>query len=154
MSGPRMSDTLLVVAGEMRRRFRFTVTVDVPYPMQVALDAMCPAAVVRTQTGPPAAGATGWFFNLDAKNVQLSQISGLMTEPRSSTEPWEAVDEAAAQLGDGFAVRLRETGRAVSSTPALLLADANLGAKTGLSGSHHLLFGDRRRSGGRGDEPS
>lgn len=108
MSGPRMADTLLIVPGETRRRFRFTVAVDVAYPMQASLDAMCPPIVVPTTVGPPRAGASGWFFNHDARNVQLTRIMNLMAEPRSSLEPWEAA-ETPPSLGKGFAVRLRET---------------------------------------------
>jgi len=107
-SGARMSDTLLVVPGETRRRFRFTVAIDVPYPMQAALDAICPPAVISTASGPPRTGATGWFFHLDAKSVQLSRIMEA-GEPQSSLEPWEVSDAPEVARRDGFAVRLRET---------------------------------------------
>ncbi len=109
ITGPRMLDTLLAVSGETRRRFRFTVAVDVAYPMQAALDAMSPPVVIQTSGGPPQAGTSGWFFSLDAKNVQLTRITGPMGEPASSLEPWEAGETPQLPPADGFAVRLRET---------------------------------------------
>jgi alpha-mannosidase len=111
-TGMRMCDTLLVTPGETRRKFRFAIVVDVPYPLQAALDAMSPVAVVPTSGGPPSAGPSGWFFNVDAKNVQLIQVMDLLDEPRSR-EVWEPLGAPPVPQGEGFAVRLLETeGRA------------------------------------------
>ncbi|MCH8829916.1 MAG: hypothetical protein IID45_10095, partial [Planctomycetes bacterium] len=73
-TGPRMLDTLLLAAGETRRSFRFVIAVDAEYPMQAALDAMVPPAIVPTETGPPTFGHSGWFFHVDASNVQLLRL--------------------------------------------------------------------------------
>ena len=35
-----MCDSLLIVEGETRRRFRFSIAFEQPYPLQAALDAM------------------------------------------------------------------------------------------------------------------
>ena len=64
-TGPRMVDSILVVAGETARRFRFAIAIDSDYPMQAAADALTPAVVVQTTSGPPPAGQSGWFFHLD-----------------------------------------------------------------------------------------
>jgi len=112
-TGPRMIDTLLVAAGESQRHFRFVIAVDTKYPMQAALDAMTPPAVVPTQTGPPAFGRSGWFFHLNVRNVILTRIMGAVPEEvrsapsESSTERREP--DAAAPLIRQFTVRLVET---------------------------------------------
>lgn len=73
-TGERMLDTLLITAGETRRRFRFAIAIDQPYPLQAALDAMSPAISVPTAGGPPQGASTGWLFHLSAPNVQLTRI--------------------------------------------------------------------------------
>jgi len=85
----RMLDTLLVVAGETRRTFRFLIACDEPYPMRAALSAYSPPLVVptgddsthsantpaaissRSAASPPRAG---WFFHVDAKNVLITSM--------------------------------------------------------------------------------
>jgi alpha-mannosidase len=84
-TGNRMLDTLLVVAGETRRKFRFQVMVDVPFPLQAALDGMSPSLVVPTESGPPRSGDTGWFFHLDTPHVQLMRILPPRLDPKSSS---------------------------------------------------------------------
>ncbi len=108
-TGRRMLDSLLIVEGETRRRFGFSIAVERPYPLQAALDAMCPAFVVPTEVGPPRCGATGWFFHVDAPNVQLTRLTDLMDEPRADRESWELDESAGPPAGSGFAVRLQET---------------------------------------------
>ncbi len=108
-TGRRMLDTLLIVEGETRRRFRFSIAVERPYPLQAALDAMCPAFVVPTEVGPPRCGTTGWFFHVDAPNVQLTRLTDLMDEPRADRESWELDESDGLPVGSGFAVRLQET---------------------------------------------
>jgi alpha-mannosidase len=105
-TGPRMVDSLLVVARETARNFRFVIAIDQDYPMQSALDALSPVVVVPTKAGPPRSGTTGWFFHLPTRQVQMLQLL-----------PLEAVgsgDMAPAKKGCGCALRLVETeGRPV-----------------------------------------
>jgi alpha-mannosidase len=112
-TGPRMVDSLLIVAGETERRFRFGLAIDADYPMQAALDFLVPPTVVESPGGPPVAGPSGWLFHLDAKNVQILQFlppirspldlsAGPIIEGESETVP---SDDRAF----GFAVRLAET---------------------------------------------
>jgi len=65
--GPRMVDTLLIPAGEMRRRFRFDIAIDERYPMQTALDAMSPPPVLRCAKKPAVPEA--WLIHVSARNV-------------------------------------------------------------------------------------
>jgi alpha-mannosidase len=95
-TGPRMIDTLLIAEGETQRRFRFRIAIDVDYPLQPALDLLCPPAVVPVDHGPPAAGDAGWFFHVSAKNVQILRLT-----------PASRVRERPES--DGFTVRLLET---------------------------------------------
>ncbi|GAB4144261.1 MAG: hypothetical protein Tsb009_15830 [Planctomycetaceae bacterium] len=109
-SGPRMLDTLLVVEGESQRKFRFTIALDDPYPLQAALNAMSPPTLVTTTNGPPQFGTSGWFFHVDAKNVQILRIMGRefgFNEQEKSE--WEAADQDQSFPDDGFALRLLET---------------------------------------------
>jgi alpha-mannosidase len=110
-TGPRMLDSLLVVAGETARRFRFGIAVDRDYPMQSALDGLVPPVVLDTPSGPPPAGRSGWLFHLDAKNVQILQILPLQ-EPKPGEEdasPLETPSDDGSNRGFGFRLRLYET---------------------------------------------
>ena len=112
-TGPRMVDSLLVVAGETRRHFQFTLAIDAPFPLEAAWNAMTPAAVVPTEVGPPRAGASGWFFNLDARNVQLTRVLPLLAPPVDAATSANDDDQSPLPVGPGFALRLIETeGRA------------------------------------------
>lgn len=108
-TGTRILDNPLIVAGETAHRFRFSVAVDADYPMQAALDAMVPPAVVPTTSAPASNGTSGWFFHLNAKNVQILRVMGAAPEPPQNLEPWELHDYEQLPPGDGFAVRLLET---------------------------------------------
>ena len=100
-TGMRMLDTILITAGETKRRFRFDVAIDQSYPLVAAREAMTPVIVVPTETGPPR-WPTGWFFHLNAKNVQILGIRDASPKP-----------EVDAEEPFGFVVRLAETeGRA------------------------------------------
>lgn len=92
--GDRMLDTLMIVAGETRRTFKFLIECDEAYPLRPALDAYCPPLVVETDQGPPTAGAAGWLLRVDAKNVQVTSLHPL---PATEGEP------------GGMRVRLMET---------------------------------------------
>ena len=112
-TGPRMLDTILITEGENRTRFRLTIAVDSAYPMQSAADAMIPAQVIPAESGPPAAGALGWFFHIDARNVQLTRILPAVDAALTTREVWEQHDLDTPPPGAGFALRLMETeGRA------------------------------------------
>ncbi len=67
--GPRMVDTLLVTAGETRRRFRFDIAIDESYPMQTALDAMSPPVLLRCAQKPAVPEA--WLMHVSARNVMI-----------------------------------------------------------------------------------
>ena len=108
-TGGRMCDSLLIVEGETRRRFRFSIAFERPYPLQAAWDAMCPAVVIPTDIGPPRCGTTGWFLQVDVPSVQLTRLTDLMDEPRSEAPSWESSEPTAVPSGSGFAVRLQET---------------------------------------------
>ncbi len=117
-TGPRMIDTLLVVPRETERAFQFTIAVDQDYPMQSALDALSPAVVVPTKSGPPRGGAAGWFFHLATRQVQILQmlpLSAEATDDSGGTAPGTPpAATVAGPDGSGCALRLVETeGRPV-----------------------------------------
>jgi alpha-mannosidase len=107
-TGVRMVDSLLVVSGETRRHFKFTIAVDAAYPLEAAWNAMTPVAIVPTESGPPRAGTSGWFFHLDARNVQLTRVLDLIDPVNDSLATGES-DTMPLPAGPGFAVRLVET---------------------------------------------
>ncbi len=112
-TGPRMVDSLLVVAGETKRHFRFTLAVDASFPLEAAWNATTPVAVIPTEVGPPRGGSTGWFFHLDARNVQLTRVLDLIEPPAAEAASSNDDDHSPLPTGPGFAVRLLETeGRA------------------------------------------
>jgi len=122
-TGPRMIDSLLAAEGESERKFKFAIAVDQNYPLQAARDVLNPVVPIRTQTGPPRAGQTGWFYNIDSRCVQVSRIMGLMSEPvtidSENNDPTEQehsddrrpveLTQSEAPAGVGFALRLQET---------------------------------------------
>ena len=108
-TGPRMVDSLLVVAGETKRHFHFTIAVDAAFPLEAAWNATTPAAVIPTELGPPRAGSTGWFFHLDARNVQLTRVLPLIKQPLAEEASSNDEDRSSLPTGHGFAVRLIET---------------------------------------------
>ena len=111
-TGERMVDSLLVVAGEPERRFRFTIAVDAPYPLEAAWNATTPAPVIPTEQGPPKAGLTGWFFHVDSRQVQVTRILETRNT-KAVPSPLEESEHFTVPHDPGFAVRLIETeGRA------------------------------------------
>ena len=106
-SGARMVDSLLVVAGETRRHFRFTIAVDARFPLEAAWNAMTPAIVIPTESGPPRSGPQGWFFRVDTRNVQITRILDLAEPPTDSVS--SDIDSIALPAGSGFGLRLLET---------------------------------------------
>lgn len=95
-TGPRMLDTIVLTAGESRRRFRVAVSIDEQYPLSSALDLETPPICVPTATSAPAGG---WFFHVSSRNVQIARILPLM--PKDN-------DENGTSAG-GCVVRLMET---------------------------------------------
>jgi alpha-mannosidase len=70
----RMLDTLLVAGAETCRSFAMGVVLDLEHPFHAAQDLVTPAAVVATENGPPATGATGWLVRIDRQNVAISRV--------------------------------------------------------------------------------
>jgi len=76
-SGPRMIDSLLVVAHETQRRFHYSIALDQNYPVRAALDVQTPPLLVPTTVGPPRSGLAGWFCLVEPANVQLQALTPL-----------------------------------------------------------------------------
>ena len=73
-TGPRMLDTLLLVAGEPAGPRTLRIVFDQPFPMQAAISVVTPPIVVPVERGPSSAGSSGWLFHIGAKNVVLLKI--------------------------------------------------------------------------------
>lgn len=73
-TGPRMLDTLLLVAGESTDPQTIRIALDQPFPMQASLSSLTPPLVIPVTHGPPASGESGWFFHIGAKNVVLLRL--------------------------------------------------------------------------------
>jgi hypothetical protein len=74
---PNRLDTLLLVAGEERRRFQFAIGLDQPFPTRLALGTLtcgrpCLAQIVSMETSE-----RGWFLHIGAKNVLVTHIAPL-----------------------------------------------------------------------------
>jgi alpha-mannosidase len=92
--GPHKLDTLLLVAGETSRKFRFGIGLDLPHPAPMAMEFLTPDLVLAQSPSP--SSPFGWLFHLDAKNVVATH--------------WETKTDGAGQAGPaGFRVRLLET---------------------------------------------
>lgn len=76
-TGPRMLDTLLLVAGEPSGPRTLQIVLDQPFPMQAAISVMTPPLAIPVDRGPAASGPSGWLFHLGAKNVVLLRIQPL-----------------------------------------------------------------------------
>lgn len=113
-TGMRMVDYILIAAGETQRTFRFDICLDENYPMQAAMDTLTPPAVIPSTVAPRGGAQTGWFFNVDAKSVQLLDILPLREPPSPDLAEWDRSEIETTPHGNGFALRLIETeGRAV-----------------------------------------
>ncbi|MEZ6053272.1 MAG: hypothetical protein R3C02_18095 [Planctomycetaceae bacterium] len=99
-TGPRMIDSLLIVACETKRQFRFVVSVDEQFPMEVSRTAFNPAEPVVLTRGPKQS-TSGWFFHVDAHNVQITQL----------LPPSAANENSGVETSNNLkvCVRLRET---------------------------------------------
>ena len=115
--GPHKLDTLLLVAGETSRKFRFGIGLDLPHPAPMAMEFLTPDLVLAQSPSP--SSPFGWLFHLDAKNVVATHWAavgpacraGLGSEDDPSTPPSPARQAGpTGQVGPaGFRVRLLET---------------------------------------------
>lgn len=101
-TGPRMLDSMLIVEGETKREFTFSIAVNQNFPMQMAKNVMVPAGQLSSLVGPPRMGVSGWLFHVSASNVQLTRIMDLAHLEENSTH-------GVSEVQTGFAVRLIET---------------------------------------------
>ena len=101
-TGPRMLDSMLIVEGETKREFQFSIAINQNFPMQIARNVMVPAGTYPSQVGPPRMGDQGWLFHVSVSNVQITRVMDLLESTHQSSP---------APTGDssGFAVRLIET---------------------------------------------
>ncbi len=92
----RMLDTLLVVRGESRRKFRMAIGVDTARPAHESADLLAPVVALDDVALASAQNGSGWLFHVDARSVLATH--------------WRPIVEGSTQ---GFRVRLLETqGRA------------------------------------------
>lgn len=97
-TGPRMLDSMLVVEGETRREFEFSIALNQNFPMQLARNVMVPAGQYSSPAGPPRMGDQGWLFHVSTSNVQITRVMDLKPDELNS-----------GVTRSGFAVRLIET---------------------------------------------
>lgn len=97
-TGPRMLDSMLVVEGETRREFEFSIALNQNFPMQLARNVMVPAGQYSSPAGPPRMGDQGWLFHVSTSNVQITRVMDLKPDELNS-----------GVARSGFAVRLIET---------------------------------------------
>jgi alpha-mannosidase len=115
--GPHKLDTLLVVAGETSRKFRFGIGLDLPHPASMAMEFLTPELVLAQSPSP--SSPFGWLFHLDAKNVVATHWetvgpacrAGLGSEDGPIALPSPARQAGPTSHGGsaGFRVRLLET---------------------------------------------
>ncbi len=67
-----MLDTLLMVRGEHKRVFEFSLGIELPISQQAATD--CQTAVQQWQTDREIGELGGWIFHLNCKNVTASRV--------------------------------------------------------------------------------
>jgi alpha-mannosidase len=72
-------DSLLLVAGEERRRFQFALSIDRNYPTHAALALMSAADPLVCESPAPLPTPTGWFLHVGAKNVLCTHIEPLQS---------------------------------------------------------------------------
>ncbi|QDT26851.1 hypothetical protein Enr10x_21620 [Gimesia panareensis] len=97
-TGPRMLDSMLVVEGESRWEFQFSIALNQNFPMQLARNVMVPAGQFSSPAGPPRMGDQGWLFHVSTSNVQITRVMDLKQDESNG-----------ARSRNGFAIRLIET---------------------------------------------
>jgi len=80
--GDRMLDTILLVRGETRRKFRLGLAFDTKQPWNEALMFLTPPTAVQEQSAPPASARHGWLFHIDARNVMTTHLEPIIEEER------------------------------------------------------------------------
>jgi len=128
-AGPRMLDTILIAGKEQRRNYDFRIVLDEPHPLNAAWNYSQPPLLVSGVTGPPQSGNQGWFFHVNARNVQLSRIeplklpAGMALAEAVLENVVEELDSEIPEVSDvlpnkkkfGYTLRLVETeGRSAS----------------------------------------
>jgi alpha-mannosidase len=80
-ASPSWLDTLLVVAGEEGRQFKFALAVDETYPLHAALGlaTSSQAPLMTLPTEPPA--SRGWFLHIGARNVVATHLERMAGTP-------------------------------------------------------------------------
>jgi alpha-mannosidase len=80
-SSPSWLDTLLIVAGEDRRRFHFALSLDEAYPLRTSLGLLTAgqAPIMELPTDP--SSSRGWFLHVGAKNIVATHIEPLANLP-------------------------------------------------------------------------
>ncbi len=132
-TGDRMIDTLLVTEGETRRKFNFSIAVDVKYPMQAHLDAFSEPIIIPTETAPATGGQQGWLFFVGAANVLLTRILTMRSDENNSDNN-----------KTGFIVRLLETEGRTKTFPLKCFSTPNEARQVDFNGEtvHSLTVQD------------
>lgn len=77
VASPQWLDTLLVVAGEQRRRFQLAIGIDQPNPAHAALALLSACDPYLCAVPTPPSVSRGWFVHIGAKNVLGTHIEPL-----------------------------------------------------------------------------
>jgi alpha-mannosidase len=76
-AGPTWLDSLLVAAGEKRRRFQFTLGIDEKHPAQTALGIVTSGPARGFELASAPSSPTGWFLHVGATNVLVTCVEPL-----------------------------------------------------------------------------
>jgi alpha-mannosidase len=80
-ASPNWLDTLLVVAGEEKRRFQFAIALDEAYPLRTALGLMTAGLPKSWSMPAEPTSSRGWFLHVGAKNIVATHIERLAGSP-------------------------------------------------------------------------
>jgi alpha-mannosidase len=80
IAGPQWLDTLLLVAGEERRRFQFAIGIDQTYQTHAAVALLSACDPYISASSSPLGSPRGWLLHVGAKNVLCTHI-GPLTAP-------------------------------------------------------------------------
>jgi alpha-mannosidase len=103
--GERMLDTLLIAGLEETRSFTLGVILDQEQPFRASQEWIAPTAVVSTEDGPPAVGATGWLAQIDNKGVFISHVE--FAENTNDDRGWGLIFHLLETTGQAARARLR-----------------------------------------------
>jgi hypothetical protein len=79
-ASPSWLDTLLVVAGEECRQFRFALALDENYPMRTTLGLMTAGHARRVPLPTEPNSTRGWFLHVGANNIVATHIERLPSQ--------------------------------------------------------------------------